>query len=212
MTWEVPDPTEDHLPEGTCSCGAALADATDLGVSRSFHQEEVLAASVQRVEHDLHEVRCACGRAHAAPRRACRIPRSRSARGCGCWQFTWWFSSTCRWSGALPIADVTGAMVSDGFVHSCLGRAASLLKDVIALIRALITASAVAGFDKTTLRSGPAGEEKYVHGGFTERHSPFWLVPAAWTRWKTPGSWSRTATRITPVPANPKSTGDLGLS
>ena len=46
---------------------------------------------------------------------------------------------------------------------------------MVALIRALITASAVAGFDETTLRSGPAGEKKYVHGAFTERLSAFWL-------------------------------------
>jgi hypothetical protein len=29
----------------------------------------------------------------------------------------------------------------------------------------------VAGFDETTLRSGPAGEKKYVHGAFTELYS-----------------------------------------
>ena len=73
------------------------------------------------------------------------------------------------------IADVTGAAVSEGFIHSCLARAASLAADVVALIRALITASAVAGFDETTLRSGPAGKKKYVHGAFTKLYSAFWL-------------------------------------
>ena len=43
------------------------------------------------------------------------------------------------------------------------------------LIRALITAAPVAGFDETTLRSGPAGGKKYVHGAFTEQYSAFWL-------------------------------------
>jgi hypothetical protein len=33
----------------------------------------------------------------------------------------------------------------------------------------------VAGFDETTLRAGPAGEMKYVHGAFTGRLSAFWL-------------------------------------
>ena len=75
----------------------------------------------------------------------------------------------------LLIADVTGAAVSDGFIHSCLARAASLAADVVALIRALITAAPVAGFDETTLRSGAAGEKKYVHGAFTEEYSAFWL-------------------------------------
>jgi hypothetical protein len=41
MTWEVPDRTEDHYPEGSCSCGLDLADAADLGVSRSYQQEEI---------------------------------------------------------------------------------------------------------------------------------------------------------------------------
>ena len=46
---------------------------------------------------------------------------------------------------------------------------------MIRLIRTLITAAAVAGFDETTLRSGPAGEKKYVHGAFTGEYSAFWL-------------------------------------
>ena len=73
------------------------------------------------------------------------------------------------------IADVTGAVVSDGFVHSCLAKAASLAAEVVRLIRTLITAAAVAGFDETTLRSGQAGEKKYVHGAFTGEYSAFWL-------------------------------------
>jgi len=84
MTWEVPDRTEDHFPEGSCSCGRDLADAADLGVARSFQQEEIPAAPAERVQHDLHEARCACGRAHLAARPA-GVPDSacRSGRGCG---------------------------------------------------------------------------------------------------------------------------------
>ena len=33
MTWEVPDWTEDHYPEGACSCGRALADTADQGLA-----------------------------------------------------------------------------------------------------------------------------------------------------------------------------------
>jgi hypothetical protein len=72
-------------------------------------------------------------------------------------------------------ADVTGAQGSAGFVHSCLARTALLVKDVVALIRELNAASAAAGFDETTLQSGPAGEKKYVHGAFTELYSSFRL-------------------------------------
>jgi transposase len=177
MTWEVPDRTEDHFPEGACACGRDLAGAADLGVSRSFQQEEIPVAPAERVQHDLHEVRCACGRAHAAPRPA-GVPGSALSIGPRLRALAVYLVvfqhvpvERCR----LLIADVTGALVSDGFVHSCLARAASLLKDVVALIRTLIAAAPVAGFDETTLRSGPAGEKKYVHGAFTGRLSAFWL-------------------------------------
>ena len=173
MTWEVPDRTEDHFPEGACACGRDLADAADLGVSRSFQQEEVPAAMAERVQHDLHEVRCSCGREHAAPRPAgvpgSALPVGPRLRALAVYLVVFQHVPVerCR----LLIADVTGALVSDGFVHSCPARAASLLKDVVALIRDLITATPVAGFGETTLRSGPAGAKKYVHGAFTGRLS-----------------------------------------
>ncbi len=177
MTWEVPGRTEDHYPEGACSCGADLAEAADLGVARSFQQDEVPAAAAERVQHDLHKAECACGRVHAAQRPA-GVPDSALSMGPRLRALAVYLVvfqhvpvERCR----QLIADVTGAAVSDGFVHSCLGKAASLLKDVVALIRALIAAAPVAGFDETTLRSGPAGEKKYVHGAFTEAYSAFWL-------------------------------------
>jgi transposase len=177
MTWEVPDRTEDHFPQGACSCGRDLAGAADLGVARSYQQEEIPAAAAERVQHDMHEVRCGCGRAHV-PARPEGVPDSALSVGPRLRALAVYLVvfqhvpvGRCR----QLIADVTGALVSDGFVHSCLARAASLAGEVVALIRALITASAVAGFDETTLRSGPAGEKKYVHGAFTEEYSAFWL-------------------------------------
>jgi hypothetical protein len=74
---------------------------------------------------------------------------------------------------ARLIADVTGAEVSAGFVHACLARAAEVIADVVRLIKTLITAAHVAGFDETTLRCGPAGQKKYVLAAVTERYSLF---------------------------------------
>ena len=169
MTWEVPDRTEDHHPGGACSCGRDLADAADLGVARSYQQEEIPVAAAERVQHDLHEARCACGRTHAAGRPA-GVPDSALSIGPRLRALAVYLVvfqhipvERCR----QLIADVTGAAVSGGFVHSCLAKAASLAAEVVRLIRALITAAAVAGFDETTLRSGQAGEKKYVHGAFT---------------------------------------------
>ena len=177
MTWEVPDRTEDHHPGGACSCGRDLAEAADLGVARSYQQEEIPAAAAERVQHDLHESRCACGRAHVAARPA-GVPDSALSIGPRLRALAVYLVifqhvpvERCR----QLIADVTGAVVSDGFIHSCLRQAAGLAAEVVRLIRTLITAAAVAGFDETTLRSGPAGEKKYVHGAFTEEYSAFWL-------------------------------------
>jgi transposase len=177
MMWEVPDRTEDYYPEGACLCGADLADAADLGVARSFQQEEIPAAAAERVQHDLHSAKCSCGKTHVAPRPA-GVPDSALSIGPRLRALAVYLVvfqhvpvERCR----QLIADVAGAAVSEGFIHSCLAKAASLAGEVVALIRTLITASAVAGFDETTLRSGPAGEKKYVHGAFTERYSAFWL-------------------------------------
>jgi transposase len=101
MTWEVPDRTEDHFPQGACSCGRDLAGAADLGVARSYQQEEIPAAAAERVQHDLHEVRCACGRPHV-PARPEGVPDSALSIGPRLvpWLFTWWSSSMFRSGGA----------------------------------------------------------------------------------------------------------------
>jgi hypothetical protein len=177
MAWEVPQRTQDHYPHGDCACGRDLADAADLGVARSYQQEEIPVSPAERVQHDLHEAKCACGRTHVAARPA-GVPDSALSIGPRLRALAVYLVvfqhvpvERCR----DLIADVTGAAVSAGFIHSCLAQAAGLAADVVRLIRTLITAASVAGFDETTLRSGPAGEKKYVHGAFTEEYSAFWL-------------------------------------
>src|SRR5487761_1528937 len=165
MRREDPDRTEDHYPQGACECGRDLADAADRGVSRSYQQDEIPAAPAERVQHDLHEARCACGREHVAPRppgvpdAALSIGPRLRALAVYLVVFQHVPVERCR----ELIRDAAGAEVSTGFIHSCLAKAAGL------------AAAPVAGFDETTLRSGPAGEKKYVHGAFTELYSSFWL-------------------------------------
>jgi hypothetical protein len=177
MRWEVPDRAEGHYPQGECACGRDLADAVDLGIARSFQQEEIPAVPAERVQHDLHKARCGCGRTHVAARPA-GVPDSALSIGPRLRALAVYLVvfqhvpvERCR----ELISDVAGAEVSAGFIHSCLAKAAELAADVVRLVRALITAAAVAGFDETTLRSGPAGDKKYVHGAFTELYSAFWL-------------------------------------
>jgi hypothetical protein len=178
MTWEVPDRIVDYYPQGACSCGTGLEDAADLGVARSFQQEEVPAQVSERVQHDLHHVKCAgCGKEHAAPRPdgvpAAALSAGPRLRALAVYLVVHQHVPVERCRQLL--SDVTGADVSAGLVHSCLRKASSLAAGTVALIRKLIAASPVAGFDETTLRAGPAGVKKYVHGAFTGRYSAFWL-------------------------------------
>jgi hypothetical protein len=179
LAWsQNPDKRVPHFPEGSCGCGADLAGAADLGVAASHQEVEIPLAPAQVIQHDLHAVACSCGRVHQAA-----APAGAGAPGtvtCGLnlralavylVVFQHVPVERCR----QLLADVTGAEVSAGFVHSCLARAADAVADVIRLIRTLITAARVAGFDETTLRSGPAGSKKHVMGAFTERYSLFFL-------------------------------------
>ena len=179
LAWsQNPDKRVPHFPEGACECGADLAGARDLGVAASHQEVEVPLAPAQVIQHDRHAVACGCGRVHQAA-----APAGAGAPGtvtCGLnlralavylVVFQHVPVERCR----QLLADVAGAEVSAGFVHSCLARAADAVADVIRLIRTLITAAWVAGFDETTLRCGPAGTKKHVLGAFTELYSLFFL-------------------------------------
>jgi transposase len=178
MRMRKPDDTFDYYPEGACECGLDLAGAADLGVARSYQQEEIPEPQPsRRYQHDLHRARCACGRVHVAarPDGVPDAPLSVGPRLSALAVYLSVFQHLPVERAQRLISDLTGGVVSAGFVHSCLGKAAGLVRDSVAVIRMLIAASPVAGFDETTLRSGPAGEKKYVHGAFTELYSAFHL-------------------------------------
>jgi len=133
--------------------------------------------TARRVQHDLHQARCRCGTVHVAARPE-GVPDSAVSIGPHLRALAVYlvvFQHVPVERSAQLIADVTGARVSAGFVHSCLARAASVIADVVRLIRALITAAYVAGFDETTLRCGPAGQKRYVLAAVTELYSVFFL-------------------------------------
>jgi transposase len=177
MSWAEPEQVQDHYPSGACACGADLSGAQDLGVARSFQQLEIPEPAARRIQHDLHLGVCGCGREHVAarppgvPDAAVSIGPNLRALAVYLLVFQHVPVERCQ----QLISDVAGARVSAGFIHSCLRKAAELAADVIKLIRTLITAAHVAGFDETTLRAGPAGEKKYVLGAFTERYSLLFL-------------------------------------
>ena len=178
MTWAQPDEVVDHRPAGACdSCGSDLTEAADLGVGRSFQQLEVPLMTARRIQHDLHQARCQCGKLHLAGRPE-GVPGSAVSIGANLRALAVYlvvFQHVPIERCARLIADLTGAQVSAGFVHSCLAKAAAMIADVVKLIKTLITAAHVAGFDETTLRCGPAGTRKYVLAAVTESYSLFFL-------------------------------------
>jgi transposase len=144
----------------------------------SYQQQDVPESRpAVRYQHDLHKARCACGKVHVAARPA-GMPDAPLSVGPRLSAMAVYLSvlqhAPVERAQAL-IAALTGGVLSAGFVHSCPGEAAGLVTDAMRLIRTLIAASPVAGFDETTLRSGSAGDKKDVHGAFTELYSAFWL-------------------------------------
>jgi transposase len=178
LAWrEVPEDTVPHYPAGACGCGADLADAVDEGVARSHQVHEVPLTSATVVQHDLHQTRCACGRVHVAarPGDVAAAPTSYGANLRALVVYLLVFQHVPVERCAQLIADVTGAKPSTGFVHSMLARAAEAVKDVVALIKTLITSAYVVGFDETTARVGPAGTKKHILSASTDLHTLYWL-------------------------------------
>jgi transposase len=69
MRWREPDDTLGHFPAGACGCGLDLAGAADLGVARSYQQEDVPEPRPsRRYQHNLHKAKCACGKVYVAER------------------------------------------------------------------------------------------------------------------------------------------------
>jgi len=159
LAWrDDPDDTVPHFPAGTCGCGAPLAAAADLGAVASHQLVEVPLVLAKVVQHDLHAVRCGCGRVHraAAPPGAGR-PGTVSYGP----QLQAWCAYLMA-AHAVPvhrcaqlIGALTGARPSPGFVHGMLARAAAAVAAPNKLIRALIILSDVVCADETPIRAGP---------------------------------------------------------
>jgi transposase len=157
LAWsEDPDEVVAHYPGG--ACGADLAAAADLGAAASHQVVDVPLETAKRVQHDLHEVACACGRVHRAS-----SPAGTGAAGTVTYGVN--LRALCMYliaAHAVPvhrcaelIEALTGARPSPGFVHSILARAASAAAMANKTIRALIILACVVCADETPIRVGP---------------------------------------------------------
>jgi hypothetical protein len=165
LPWsDHPDGAISHFPEGTCGCGRDLAGARDLGVRYSHQVTDLPGARAETIQHDRHEVECACGRSHIAG------PPPEAAGAPGTVTYGLNFQAWCVFLMVMhhvPVercADILGSMSgtrpSDGWVHALLARAATAVAAANKTIRALIILARVVCGDETPIRSGPGPKTK----------------------------------------------------
>src|SRR5512135_1000138 len=181
LAWrEVPDDIIPHFPQGSCGCGADLADARDLGVRYSHQVTDLPEARAQTIQHDRHEVECACGRVHVAG-----TPPQAGAPGTVTYGLN--FQAWCVFLMVMHhvpvgrcadiIASMAGTRPSDGWVHTLLDRAASAVAAANTAIRALIILARVICGDETPVRAGPGpkSRKKYLQVACTELLTYYFL-------------------------------------
>jgi hypothetical protein len=166
-----PDETREHRPVGRCVCGADLAAAVDVRVERAHQVHDLPEIAITVTQHDVWRVCCGCGREHVGALPA-GVPAAPSSYGPSLKALVVYlivYQHVPVERCVRLIADLTGgAAPSTGFVHGMLARCAAVLSEVVALIKTAVTLAAVAGFDETVIRCGPAGRKKYVLSGSTE--------------------------------------------
>ena len=182
LAWnEHPDKTEDVFAEGICPCGADLAGARDLGVKYSHQVTDLPEARAVTIQHDRHEVECACGRTHVAD----VPPEAAGAPGTVTYGLS--FQAWCVFLMVMhhvPVercADIlesmSGTRPSDGWVHGLLERAARSVAAANTAIRALIILARVICGDETPLRAGPGpkARKKYLQVACTSLLTYYFL-------------------------------------
>jgi len=182
LAWnEHPDKTEDVFPEGICPCGADLAGARDLGVKYSHQVTDLPEARAVTVQHDRHEVECACGRRHVAdaPLEAAGAPGTVTyGLNVQAWCV---FLLVMHHVPVERCADIlesmSGTRPSDGWVHALLERAARAVAAANKAIRALIILARVVCGDETPLRAGPGPKtaKKYLQVACTSLLTYYFL-------------------------------------
>jgi transposase len=182
LAWnEHPDDTIPYFPRGACGCGADLADAADLGVRYSHQVTDLPRARAETIQHDRHEVRCACGRIHVAdaPGAAAGAP--------GTVTYGLNFQAWCVFLMVMHhvpvercadiIESMSGTRPSDGWVHGLLERAARAVAAANMAIRALILLARVVCGDETPVRVGPGPKscKKYLQVACTSLLTCYFL-------------------------------------
>jgi transposase len=183
LAWnDHPDRTVPRFPGGACACGADLSAAADLGVRYSHQVTDLPQARAQTIQHDRHEVECACGRRHVAD-----APAEAGGASPGTVSYGLNFQAWCVFLMVMHhvpvqrcadiIESMSGTRPSDGWVHMLLRRAARAVAAANKTIRALILLARVICGDETPVRSGPGPKsaKKYLHVACTSLLTCYFL-------------------------------------
>jgi transposase len=183
LAWsDHPDDTIRYFPHGACPCGADLSAARDLGAKYSHQVTDLPEARARTIQHDRHEVECACGR-----RRVADAPAGAGGAAPGTVSYGLNFQAWCVFLMVMHhvpvqrcadiIESMSGARPSDGWVHALLGRAAAAVAAANKTIRALIVLAGVICGDETPLRAGPGPKtrKKYLHVACTSLLTCYFL-------------------------------------
>ena len=166
ITRTAPSRTSRRAPAGAAG---SWPGARDLGVRHSHQVTDLPAARAETIQHDRHEVECACGRTPVAgpPPEAAGAPGTVTLR----LNFQAWcvFLLVMHHVPVERCADILGSMSgtrpSDGWVHALLARAATAVAAANKTIRALIILARVVCGDETPIRSGPGQDQEEVPAG-----------------------------------------------
>ena len=182
LSWnDHPDKAIPHFPQGICGCGEDLAEAADLGVRYSHQVTDLPEARAETIQHDRHEVECACGRRHVAG----APPEAAGAPGTVTYGLN--FQAWCVFLMVMHhvpvercadiIESMAGTRPSDGWVHTLLERAAKAAAAANKTIRALIILARVVCGDETPLRVGPGpkSRKKYLQVACTNLLTYYFL-------------------------------------
>jgi transposase len=168
---QVADPNERlrHEP-GPCSgCGAALADAPEVGMEKR-QVFDLPPITVRVTEHRLIARRCTCGvtTCGTAPE-GVTAPVQYGPRITAITLYLYVGQFLSKKRTAQALAELFGIPVSHGTVATMTKRAADGLTDFLGLLRDRIAEAEVAGFDETGLRV--AGRLHWVHCARTDRYT-----------------------------------------
>ncbi|MEZ0096342.1 IS66 family transposase [Streptacidiphilus sp. EB129] len=173
---ERPDKVRNHRPGACGDCGTGLRGVPSVGFARR-QVHDIPLVTVKVTEHRLHKVRCDCGHTTTAeaPEGLAGSPASYGPNLRALAVYLAVFHHVPVERTAQLIADLTGAVVSTGWVSGMVAEAADLTAGSLNLIKALLMLGHIVHADETTTRI--SGKRRWPHVACTDLLTYLALAP-----------------------------------